>query len=51
MRIFEDTVVLNFTAFNQPSKIFCIRFKSISDEGQSLEQLLDATNLEVNLLE
>ena len=50
MRIFEDTMIINYTEPSQPAKIFCVRFKAIEAE-QTLDQLLDASNLEVNLLE
>ena len=51
MRIFEDTIIINYNEPSQPPQIYCIRIKNILDEGQSVEELLNASNLEVNLLE
>ena len=51
MRVFEDTLVLNYSNIRSPPRIFCIRFKEILENSQSVEQLLDVGNLDVNVLE
>ena len=51
LRIFEDTLVLNYTEPTRPARIFCIRFSQILQDGQSISDLLDASNLKVHLLE
>ena len=51
MNIFEDTMVVNYTEPSRPARVFCIRFSQILQEGQSVSDLLDASNLKVHLLE
>lgn len=34
-----------------PPQIYLVRFKQIADSDQSLAQLVDKSNLEINLLE
>ena len=51
MRVFEDTLVINYTEPSLPSQIYIVRIKQILSEGQTVHQLLDASNLDVILLE
>jgi len=51
MQVFEDTLVINYSDINTPPKIYCVHFKQILAEGQTLSQLVDAANLDVNILE
>ena len=37
MRVFEDTLVINYSNIRSPPKIFCIRFKEVLENGQSIE--------------
>ena len=37
MRVFEDTLVINYSNIRSPPQIFCIRFKEVLENGQSIE--------------
>ena len=51
MRVFEDTLVINYSEASLPPQIYIVRMKEVLAEGQTLDQLLDVSNLEVNKLE
>jgi len=45
MRVFEDTLVINYSEASQPPKIYTVRIKQVLAEDQTVHQLLDASNL------
>jgi len=49
MRIFEDTLFLSYSEPTVPPKIYSIHFKQVVAE--SLDQLIDSSNLDVNIVE
>jgi len=51
MCVFEDTLVINYSEASLPTQIYTVRLKEILTEGQTVDQLLQMSNLEVNMLE
>ena len=48
-RVYKDTLIIRFSAFNQPTQIYSMTFRSCS--SASLSELLNNENLSVKLLE